>query len=203
MSRLLDVLRQDFSWLVWRDGDEARPVDWSWARLLWRCLKNRSMRAVFLHRLAHRAHVRGHRVRAAVWSGLLYRMTGAQVAAACRIGGGLRMPHPQGIVVGAGVEVGTMVTINQHVTLGGNFGKENEHGRRFPRIGDRCWICAGAVIAGPIDIGANTLIGANSVVTRSIPANSVVGGVPAEVLRPREPDASPRASWVDSEEETP
>ncbi len=136
-----------------------------------------------LYRLAHRAHLKGHRIRAGLWYRCAYLWCGAEISPGAKIGGGLRLPHPQGVVIGGEVEIGVMVTIGQHATLGGNLGKRDESGRIYPRIGDRCLIFAGAVVAGPIDVGHDTIIGANSVITKSVPSHVVVGGVPGKVLR--------------------
>ena len=56
----------------------------------------------------------------------------------------------------------------------------------MPIIGDNVFIGAGAKILGDITIGDNCVIGANSVVVKSVPSNSIVAGVPAKVLRVRE-----------------
>jgi serine O-acetyltransferase len=86
--------------------------------------------------------------------------------------------------------MGNYVTVGQHATLGGNFGRRDETGRMYPRIGDRCWICTGAVVAGPITVGKYVLVGANAVVVRDVPDYAVVGGVPAKILRIETPESS-------------
>jgi serine O-acetyltransferase len=80
-------------------------------------------------------------------------------------------PHPCGIIIGSAVVVESGCSIYQHVTLGSNFNKPG-----MPFIEKDCTIGAGARIIGDIRIGKNSIIGANAVVTKSVPANSVVIG---------------------------
>ncbi|MEZ2718727.1 serine O-acetyltransferase EpsC [Niallia circulans] len=91
-----------------------------------------------------------------------------------------KVPHPTGIVIGEGTIIGKNVCIYQHVTIGSS-GKKNEL-REYPHIGDNVTIYAGAKIIGGIKIGDNSIIGANSVVNKDIPANSVAVGIPAKII---------------------
>lgn len=93
----------------------------------------------------------------------------------------LDLKHPTGVVIGEGVIIGENVSIYQNVTLGGARSgdwKDNN----YPTIGDGTTIFAGAVVIGKISIGRNCVIGANSVVTRSIPDNSTAVGIPARIV---------------------
>jgi serine O-acetyltransferase len=94
------------------------------------------------------------------------------------IGTGFRLPHPTGIVIGDGTKIGNNVLILQNVTLG----KKNLNQKGTPIIGDGVSIMAGAVILGEINIGSNSSIGANSVVLKDVPDNSIAVGAPARVL---------------------
>lgn len=94
------------------------------------------------------------------------------------------MPHPYGIIVGGKSIVGENCHIGQHVTIGGNLGKKI-NGRSQPIIGKNCYICANSVVVGPIEIGDNVIIGAGSVVTKSIPSNVVAAGNPCVILKHR------------------
>ncbi|HIJ70842.1 MAG TPA: hypothetical protein HPP87_05695 [Planctomycetes bacterium] len=99
-----------------------------------------------------------------------------------RIGPGLQLPHPNGVVIGAGVTIGEGVTIYQQVALGGR-GKVGfkADASDYPQIGSFVTIYAGAKIIGAIKIGPGSHIGANAVVLKDVPADSVAVGVPAKI----------------------
>ena len=99
-------------------------------------------------------------------------VTGAEIDLSCQIGRGLLIPHPNGIVIHPDAEIGVNCLIFQQVTITGGV-----------RIGYHVDIGAGAKIIGPINIGNNVIIGANSVVTKDIPSNVIVAGVPAKKIR--------------------
>ena len=98
------------------------------------------------------------------------------------IGPGLKLPHPTGVVIGAGVRVGAGVTIYQNVTLGRARREE-----RFPVIGDGVIVFPNAVIAGGISVGRQAVIGAGAVVMADVPEYAVVAGNPAQVIRREAP----------------
>jgi serine O-acetyltransferase len=98
---------------------------------------------------------------------------GAQIGDRCFI------DHGAGIVIGETAIVGDDVTIYQGVTLGGT---SLEPVKRHPTIGDRVVVGAGAKVLGNITIGADSRIGANAVVVRSVKDHSVVVGVPGQVI---------------------
>lgn len=104
---------------------------------------------------------------------------GVHLSGACRIGAGLYLPHPLGIVIHGDCIIGQNCVVSQNVTLG-----ETKRGARkgTPVIGNRVYIAPGAVVIGGIHIGDDVAIGANCVVTRDVPPNSVVAGVPGKVL---------------------
>lgn len=92
------------------------------------------------------------------------------------IGGGLIIQHGFATIISA-ESIGENCKIYQQVTVGYN------HRLEAPVIGDNVEICCGAKVIGGIRIGNNVLIGANSVVTKDIPANCVVAGIPAKIIR--------------------
>ena len=132
-----------------------------------------------LYRLAyvarHRMGIAGRMI-AAVFFWLGRHLYGCAIAPTARIGGGLILPHPQGIVVGAGAVVGPRAWIFQGVTIGGAPERSG-----MPTIGTDARIYAGAVVSGPIRIGDNVLIGANAVVGRDIPARSIVKSAAVDI----------------------
>ena len=95
------------------------------------------------------------------------------------------MDHGMGIVIGETSIIGDNVTIYHGVTLGG---VSLAKGKRHPTIGNNVLIGAGAKILGNITIGDNSKIGANSVVLKAVPENSVAVGIPAKLLKSYDDD---------------
>ena len=88
------------------------------------------------------------------------------------------LPHPRCIIIANDVKIGQHVHVAQYVTIGGNFKKTkiSFDGRiqKFPIIGNRVMIHPSAVIGGPITIGDDVIVGANSVITKDVISNSIV-----------------------------
>ena len=105
-------------------------------------------------------------------------LTGIEIHPGAQLGPGLFIDHGMGIVIGETAELGENVSLYHGVTLGGvSWRREKRH----PTIGNHVVIGAGAKILGPITIGDYTRIGANSVVIKDVPDNSVVVGVPGRI----------------------
>ncbi|MBM4121891.1 MAG: serine O-acetyltransferase [Nitrospira sp.] len=136
--------------------------------------------ALLAYRIAHRLRKMGVPVLPRVISHAARWLTGIEIHPAARIGTGFFIDHGMGVVIGETAEIGDYVTLFQGVTLGGT-GKE--HGKRHPTLGNHVVVGAGAKILGGIKIGDNVKIGANSVVLKSVPANSTVIGVPARIIK--------------------
>jgi serine O-acetyltransferase len=98
------------------------------------------------------------------------------------IGAGFGMGHAYGIIINRRCRIGTNFSLSQNVTLGR---KSREPNVGCPTIGDRVYIGPGAVIIGDITIGNDAAIGANAVVTKDVPANAVVVGVPGRIVSDR------------------
>ena len=112
-------------------------------------------------------------------------LTGIEIHPGAILGPGLFIDHGMGVVIGETVEIGEGVTLYHGVTLGGT---NNVKKKRHPTVGDRVVIGAGAKVLGAIAIGDDSRIGVNSVVVKSVPANSVVVGVPGQnVARAKSP----------------
>jgi serine O-acetyltransferase len=105
--------------------------------------------------------------------------TGIEIHPGAKIGRGLFIDHGMGVVIGETAEVGEEVTLYHTVTLGGT---SLQKGKRHPTIGDRVTIGAGAKVLGPIEIGCDSRIGANAVVVKPAPPNSVIVGVPGQII---------------------
>ncbi len=105
-------------------------------------------------------------------------LTGIEIHPGAKIGPGFFIDHGMGVVVGETAEVGANVTLYHGVTLGGTSWKK---GKRHPTLEDDVVVGAGAKILGPITIGARTRVGANAVVVKDVPPDSVVVGVPGRI----------------------
>ena len=110
-------------------------------------------------------------------------LTGIEIHPAAKIGSNFFMDHGLGIVIGETAEIGENVTIYQAVTLGGTMpsveSDSQRNQKRHPTIGNNVIIGSGAQILGPINVGDNARIGANSVVSKDVPSDVTVAGVPA------------------------
>jgi serine O-acetyltransferase len=103
-------------------------------------------------------------------------VTGADIPLNSKIGGGLLIPHPNGIVVHPDAQIGCNCLLFQQVTIGSN-------GRGIPTLGGHVDVGAGAKILGPIMIGDHARIGANAVVLDDVPPHGVAVGNPARILK--------------------
>ncbi len=147
-----------------------------------------SFKVMMHYRVAHKLYIKGHYFLARLISQRGVRKTGIEIHPGAQIGEGFFIDHGNGVIIGETTVIGNNVTLYQGVTLGGT-GKE--HGKRHPTIEDNVMISAGAKILGSFTIGANSKIGAGSVVLRAVPPNSTVVGVPGRVVR-RNNTALPR-----------
>ena len=146
--------------------------------------------ALLAYRISHRLKAMGVPFLPRAISQLARWLTGVEIHPSAMIGTGFFIDHGMGVVIGETAEIGDYVTLFQGVTLGGT-GKER--GKRHPTLGNHVVVGAGAKILGGITIGDNVKIGANSVVLKSVAANSTVIGVPGRVIKSqgeRLPDAT-------------
>lgn len=116
-----------------------------------------------------------------VFKAIQLKIFACEISPYAKIGEGFRIFHSVGIVIGHNCEIGKNFTLLQNVTIGAN--NKSVNGRTMPKIGDNVTINAGACLIGPIEIGDNVVIGANSVVTKNFGNGVVLAGVPAEVLK--------------------
>ena len=142
-----------------------------------------SVLAIGCHRIAHPLHrlgLPGFKFLARLISQTSRGLTGIEIHPGAKIGKGLFIDHGMGVVIGETAEVGDNVTLFQGVTLGGT-GKEK--GKRHPTLGNNVVIGTGAKVLGSFTLGDNVQVGANAVVVREVPPNSVVVGVPGRIVR--------------------
>lgn len=188
LARVARELRQDLTAAQERDP-AARGLD-----RLEILLTYGGVQALLAHRIAHAAQEVGVPL---VPHGLAYlsRMTtGVEIHPAAKIGEALFIDHGAGVVIGETAEIGDNVTLYQGVTLGGTgFAR----GKRHPTVDDDVVVGSGAKLLGPIHVGANSKIGANSVVIHDVPPNSTVVGNPGHPVRieGRKPEG-PDADWA-------
>ena len=153
------------------------------------------LHAIWAHRLSHWLWKRGLKLFARWLSQIMRGITGIEIHPGATIGRNVFIDHGMGVVIGETAEVGDCVTIYHDVTLGGT---SLQKIKRHPTIEDHVVIGAGAKVLGAISIGAHSRIGANAVVVKSVPPNSVVVGVPGQVVL-REESSPVSADKVDLE----
>lgn len=151
---------------------EGRP---SLARAAERILTRPGPLAIVLYRAGHRLWRRGHTALAELlWRANVF-LTGADIHPGAEIGGGLRMVHSSGVVIGRDVRIGSNVLLLHDVTIGGSGRASIAEGfvDGNPVVGDDCEIFAGAKILGPITVGRGCHVGANAVVAHDLPDGTV------------------------------
>ncbi len=137
--------------------------------------------AVLLHRLAHALWTRRLRYTARFLSSLARLVTQVDIHPGAAIGRRFFIDHGCGVVIGETAVIGDDVTLYHGVTLGG---VSWNPGRRHPTLADGVVVGAGAKILGPITVGKNARVGANSVVIQDVPAEMTVVGIPGRVVLP-------------------
>jgi len=136
------------------------------------------LHALWFYRRAHWLWTHHLPLLGRVVSHLGRALTGIEIHPGATIGPGFFIDHGMGVVIGETAEVGANVTLYHGVTLGGTSWKK---GKRHPTLEDDVVVGSGAKILGPITIGARTRVGANAVVVKDVPADSVVVGIPGRV----------------------
>ena len=170
---MFDHIRADLAIISERDPAARGPLE------ILLCYPG--FQALSLHRLSHRLW-RSRlplKLTARLLSQLGRSLTGIEIHPGATIGRGVFIDHGMGVVIGETAVVGDRCLLYQGVTLGGT-GKD--HGKRHPTLASNVVIGAGAKVLGSIDVGANTRVGAGSVVVRDVEANCTVVGIPGRVI---------------------
>jgi serine O-acetyltransferase len=141
-----------------------------------------ALHAILLHRAAHWLHTR---LRIPVLPRLLSVLArfwaGVEIHPGARIGRRFFIDHGTGVVIGETAEIGDDCVMFHNVTLGGT---GRHRGVRHPRVGDNVFIGTGATLLGPIQVGSDARIGANSFIRmRDVPAGCTAAGTPARLIR--------------------
>ena len=142
------------------------------------------VKAVLFHQIAHFFSVAKFNLIARVISQFSRFLTGIEIHPAAKIGKNFFIDHGMGVVIGETSEIGDNVTIYHMVTLGGispSINSDNQRQvKRHPTLKDNVVIGSGAQVLGPITVGEYAKVGANAVVTKDVPANAVMVGIPAK-----------------------
>ena len=146
--------------------------------------------ALVIYRWAHWLWKRKLRLLARFISYLGRIVTAIEIHPGAEIGRRFVIDHGTGVVIGETSIIGDDVTLYHSVTLGGTSPAVDSHNqigqKRHPTILDGAIIGSGAAVLGPITIGKCARVGANSVVTKDIPASVTAVGIPAKVIMPRD-----------------
>lgn len=136
-----------------------------------------TIHALIAYRISHYFYINKLFFLARLISQISRFFTGIEIHPGAKIGRGLVIDHGMGVVIGETSEIGDNVLLYHGVTLGGT-GKDK--GKRHPTVGNNVVIGAGAKVLGPIYIGSNSKIGANSVVLNNVPEGATAVGIPAK-----------------------
>lgn len=146
--------------------------------------------ALVIHRMSHWLWKRNLRLLARFFSYLGRIVTAIEIHPGAEIGRRFVIDHGTGVVVGETSMIGDDVTLYHSVTLGGTSPAVDSHDqvgqKRHPTVLDGAIIGSGAAVLGPITIGEGARVGANSVVTKDVPASVTAVGIPAKVIMPRD-----------------
>ena len=142
------------------------------------------VKAVFFHRIANFFATAKFDLIARIISQFSRFMTGIEIHPKAKIGKNLFIDHGMGVVIGETSIIGDNVTIYHNVTLGGispSIDSDNQREvKRHPSLQDHVVVGSGAQVLGPITVRKNAKIGANAVVTKDVPENGVMVGIPAK-----------------------
>lgn len=137
--------------------------------------------AIFIHRFVHPLYKIGIPFIPRMISQISRFLTGVEIHPGAQIGRGFFIDHGAGIVIGETAQIGDDCTMFHNVTLGGT---GHHIGKRHPTVGDNVVIGTGAIILGPLTIGSNVRVGANTFLYMvDIPSNCTVVGTPGYITR--------------------
>ncbi len=173
---LFRSIRDDIRSVLERD-----PAARSWLEV---ALLYPGLHAIWGYRVSHWFWIHNFKLLGRWISQVFRSLTGVEIHPGAVIGPRFFIDHGMGVVIGETAEVGANVTLYHQVTLGGT---SLNKGKRHPTLHDNVVVGTGAKILGAIEIGENSRIGANAVVVKAVPANSVVVGVPGQVVSRSKP----------------
>ncbi|KAF3306232.1 MULTISPECIES: serine O-acetyltransferase EpsC [Lactobacillales] len=138
--------------------------------------------AIVLYRISHFFWIRNFKLIARIITRISIMINSIEISPGANLGNNVIISHGIGTVIGINSVIGDNVLIRQNVTIGQ---KGNSHllHDEYPTIENNVSIGAGTVILGKVNVGENVIIGANSVVTKDVPNNSVIAGVPFKIIK--------------------
>ena len=162
------------------------------------------VKAVLFHQIAHFFAVAKFDLISRVISQFSRFLTGIEIHPKAKIGKNLFIDHGMGVVIGETSEIGDNVTIYHLVTLGGispSIDSDSQRDvKRHPTLKNNVVVGSGAQVLGPIVVGENAKIGANAVVTKDVPENAVMIGIPAKNINTTsEKDSSFKPYGIDKD----
>ena len=142
------------------------------------------LKLYFFHRIANFFSIAKFHLVARIISQFSRFLTGIEIHPNAKIGKNLFIDHGMGVVIGETSDIGDNVTIYHMATLGGiapSINSDNQRNvKRHPTLKENVVVGSGAQILGPVVVGKNAKIGANAVVTKDVPENAVMVGIPAK-----------------------
>ena len=142
------------------------------------------VKAIFFHKIANFFSIAKFDLIARIISQFSRFLTGIEIHPKAKIGKNLFIDHGMGVVIGETSDIGDNVTIYHMATLGGispSINSDDQRNtKRHPTLMNNVVVGSGAQILGPIVIGKNAKIGANAVVTKNVPENAIMVGIPAK-----------------------
>lgn len=169
---LIRMIIEDIRCALHRD-----PAARNWFEVL---VNYSGLHAIWLYRITHWLWMRKVFLPARWLSQVARWLTGVEIHPGATIGRRFFIDHGMGVVIGETSEIGNDVTFYHGVTMGG---VSLEKGKRHPTLGDKVVVGAGAKVLGAIEIGDGSRIGANAVVVKSVPPESVVVGIPGQIVK--------------------
>jgi serine O-acetyltransferase len=169
------MIREDIkAKTLWLYGEVSRRT------IIRACLSDATLSLLFYRAMSFCYGITVLKLIAAILCKLNALLCGAVIGMGARFGKGFVILHSVGVVVNTKVVAGDNIYLESGVVIG-------ETKRGCPVLGSNVFIGTGAVVVGNITIGNNVTIGANAVVTMSFPDDVVIGGVPAKILRYKQP----------------
>ncbi|NET23818.1 MAG: serine acetyltransferase [Okeania sp. SIO1H5] len=139
------------------------------------------LHAIIIYRIANRLHLAGVPLVPRLLATLAHTLTGVEIHPGAEIGHSFFIDHGTGVVIGETAKIGNHCILFHNVTLGGT-GKH--HGKRHPTLQDHVFIGTSAILLGPLVVGHNSKVGANSfIIMHDVPPNCTVVGAPAKIVK--------------------